>query len=328
MNPARRSLLAAAAMACTVDPLPARAQSRLPRVGWLTWKTSGVYEQLTDAGFIQGLAEAGYMDGKNVVLDRRSAEGQVKRLPALARELAAAGADVFFAPSKAMADAAWYANRKTPIVIATLIHPERLGYVKSIGRPGTRVTGVLTSIGELDAKRMQLFAETVPGLKRLGVIIHEATLQSCHQDFLQMEKAATTLGLTLVPANIEGAADVSAAFKIWRAADVQAIASSLVTSRGYLDSLPVQALQNRLPTMVEYEHLVRMGALLSYGPDYRDHFRRAAHYVARILKGANPAEMPLEAAREFRLVVNLDTAKQLGITVPYTIVLRANEVIG
>ena len=328
MNPARRSLLAAAAMACTVDPLPARAQSRLPRVGWLTWKTSGVYEQLTDAGFIQGLAEAGYVDGKNVVLDRRSAEGQIKRLPALARELAAAGADVFFAPSKAMADAAWYANRKTPSVIATVINPERLGYVKSLGRPGTQVTGVLTSIGELDAKRMQLFAEAVPGLKRLGVIIHEATLQSCHQDYLQMEKAATTLGLTLVPANIDTAADLSAAFKTWRAAGVQAIASTLVTSRGYLESLPVHALQNRLPTMVEYEHLVRMGALLSYGPDFRDHFRRAGHYVARILKGANPAEMPLEAAREFRLVVNLDTAKQLGITVPYTIVLRANEVIG
>ena len=327
MNQTRRTLLATATVACAAA-LPVRAQSRLPRVGWLDMGNTSVYAQLTEAGFIQGLAEAGYVDGKNVILDRRSAEGQIKRLPALARELATAGADVFFAPGKAQADAAWYANRKTPIVIATLINPERLGYVKSIGRPGTQVTGVLTSIGELAAKRMQLFAEAVPGLKRLGVIIHEATLQSCHQDYLQMEEAATTLGLTLVPANIDGAADLSAAFKTWRAAGVQGIANTLVTSRVYLDSLPVQALQNRLPTMVEYEHLVRMGALLSYGPDFRDHYRRAAHYVARILKGENPAEMPLEAAREFRLVVNLDTAKQLGIRVPYAIVVRADELIG
>lgn len=327
MKLTRRTLVATASLACAAA-LPVRAQPRLPRVGWLIINSDGVFAQLTEAGFIQGLAEAGYVDGKNVVLDRRSAQGQIKRLPALALELAAAGADVFFAPGKAQADAAWYANRKTPIVIATLINPERLGYVKSIGRPGTRVTGVLTSIGELAAKRVQLFAETVPGLRRLGVIIHEATLQSCHQDYLQMEEAATTLGLTLVPANIDGAADLSAAFKTWRSAGVQGIANTLVTSRVYLDSLGAQALQNRLPTMVEYEYLVRMGALLSYGPDYRDHFRRAGHFVTRILKGENPAEMPLEAAREFRLVINLDTANKLGILVPQSIVLRADETIG
>ena len=327
MSPTRRTLLAAATLACTAA-LPGRAQSRVPRVGWLRLNASGMYAEISGRGFIQGLAEAGYVDGKNVVLDQRSAEGQLKRLPALAREMAAAGADVFFAPSKALADAAWYADRKTPIVIAELINPERLGYVKSIGRPGTRVTGVLTSIGELAAKRMQLFAEAVPGLKRLGVIIHEATLQNCHQDFEEMEKAATRLGLTLVPANIDTAADVSAAFKTWRAAGVQAIANTLVTSRvGVQTEVLARAMQERLPTMVESEHLVRSGAMLSYGPDLHDHFRRAGHYVARILKGANPAEMPLEAAREFRLVVNLNTAKQLGITVPYTIVLRANEVI-
>lgn len=306
----------------------AAAQERVGRVGYLSWQDSGAYFEATLKGFRDGLREQGYVEGKNLELLHRSASNEPERFKPLARELAAAKVDVFFAPATPMATAAWYAVKNTPIVIATILDPVELEFVKSLARPGTRVTGVTTMNDELTTKRLQLLMEAVPGLQRVGVVIDEAMRTACKQEIDHTEAAAKKLGLTLVMVHVDQPEALDAAFRKLTNAKVQAVTSTLLSTRNNIEKEYAEAaLKYRLPSMFELEFGAQQGGLMSYGPDFADIYRRAGNYVGRILKGSQPAEMPLEQPREFRLVVNLKTARALGITIPPSVLVRADEVI-
>jgi putative ABC transport system substrate-binding protein len=181
---------------------------------------------------------------------------------------------------------------------------------------------------ELVTKRMQLLMEIVPGLKRVGVVVDEAMRMACEQEVDHFKAAAKKLGLTLVMVHIDRPEAMEAGFRQLVDAKVQAVMSTLLSSRNGIEREQAEtALKFRLPSMHEQEYSAQQGGLMSYGPDFEDIFRRAGHYVARILKGGKPAEMPMEQPRQFRLVVNLKTAKALGITVPQSVLVRADEVI-
>ena len=325
---ARRTFLAALGAGLLAAPRITGAQQP-GKVGWLQLNTMGMYAEITGRGFVKGLAEAGYVEGRNLLFVKRSAESDLRRLPALAREIVAAGVDVIFAPAKPMADAAWYASRRIPTVIATVTDPVAVEYAVSLGRPGKHITGVTTANAELIGKRLQLLAEMAPGLKRVGTFIDEALLASCSEEVDLMEKAATRLGLTIVRIPVVAAEmiDWDAALKRAVAARVQALVTAPMTANyDITDKVAAYATKYRLPFMHDVPQLAG-DALAVYGPDFEDIFRRAGHYVARILKGEKPAMMPIEEPREFRMIVNQKVAKTLGLTLPYTIILRANEVI-
>jgi putative tryptophan/tyrosine transport system substrate-binding protein len=306
----------------------AAAQERVARVGFLSWQDAGVYYETTSSAFVDGLRSEGFEEGKNLQLLRRSASNDADRFKPLARELAAAKVDVFFAPATPMATAAWYAAKETPIVIATILDPVALKFVDSLARPGTRVTGVTSMNDELTTKRLQLLAEMVPGLKRVGVVIDSGMYHACKQEIEHTEKAAKTLGMTLVMVHVARPEDLDAAFRKLVDAKVQAVTNTLLSTRNNMEGDYAQAaLKHRMPSMFEFEAAAQQGGLMSYGPDFPAIFRRAGQYAGRVLKGGRPAEMAIEQPREFQLVVNLKTARELGISVPQSIRLRADKVI-
>ncbi len=306
----------------------AAAQERMARVGYMSWQDTGSYYDLTLKGYVDGLRDEGFVQGKNLELLLRSASNDAERFKPLARELAEKKVDVFFAPATPMASAAWYAAKTTPIVVATILDPVELDFVKSLARPGTRVTGVTTLNDELTAKRLQLLMEMVPGLKRVGVVLDEGIHNACKQEIEHAERAARKLGLTLVTVNIDRPDKLDAGFRKLADAKVQAVISTLLSTRNNLEKEYAEAaLRHGLPSMFEIEHAARAGGLMSYGPDFIDLFRRAGQYTGRILKGGKPAEMAMEQPRDLRLVINLATARQLGLTVPQAVLLRADELV-
>ena len=325
----RRLLLAGTALLALGLPAFALAQDRpAARVGWLTLQTSGPYSEVTSRGFLKGLREAGYVEGRNLILVKRSAEGDVRRLQGLAREIVEAKVDVMFAPAKPMADAAWYASREVPTVIATVTDPVVVQYAQSLARPGKHITGVTTANAELIGKRMQLLTELVPGLKRVGTFIDQDLLKSCGEELKLMDESARRLGLTIVRIPVvHTQIDLERSMKEALAAKVQALVTApMTTNLDYTSELAAQAAKAGLPFVHDVPELKGEG-LAMYGPDFEDIFRRAGHYVARILKGEKPAQMPIEEPKEFRLVVNAAVAKRLGLSIPQALLLRADEVI-
>jgi putative ABC transport system substrate-binding protein len=286
-----------AALCGSLIALHADAQERVYRVGYLSWQDQGTYHDVTLKGFLEGLRSEGFVEGKNLQLVFRSASNNADRFKPLANELARVPVDLYFAPATPMATAAWYADKKTPIVVATILDPVELKFVNSLARPGTRVTGVTTMSDELTVKRLQLLMEVVPGLKRVGVVIDRPEL-------------------------------LDGGFKKLLDAKAQAVTSTLLSTRNNLErEYADAALKHKLPSMFEQEIGARYGGLMSYGPDFEDVFRRAGRYAGRVLKGANPAELAMEEPRQFRFVLNLKTARELGITIPHAVRLRADEVI-
>jgi putative tryptophan/tyrosine transport system substrate-binding protein len=303
-------------------------QERVYRVGYLSWQDEGTYHDVTLRGFLEGLRGEGFVEGKNLQLVRRSASNNAERFKPLANDLARIPVDLYFAPATAMATAAWYADKKTPIVIATIMDPVELKFVHSLARPGTRVTGVTTMNQELTVKRLQLLMEMVPGLKRVGVVVDEAMREACSQEMDHALKAAKQLGLTIVAVHIDKPELLDTGFKKLVDAKVQAVTSTLLSTRNNLEREYAEAaLRYKLPSMFEQEIGARYGGLMSYGPDFEDVFRRAGRYAGRVLKGANPAELAMEEPRQFRLVLNLKTARELGVAIPHAVRLRADEVI-
>ena len=307
---------------------PMAHAQKVAKVGWLMLSSSGAYAEVTSRGYVDGLREAGFVEGRNLMLERRSAEGDVRKLRGLARELVAAAVDVIFAPAKVMADAAWYASRKIPTVIATVTDPVIVEYAVSLARPGKHITGVTTASAELIGKRLQLLAEVVPGLKRVAIPIDPDLLASCGEELDLMEKAARKLGITLIKVPSKSTdRDYEAAVRAAVAAKAQAIVTAPMTSNyNATDRLAESARRHGLPFVHDNPQLAGEG-LLVYGPDFEDIFRRAGHYTARILKGEVPAEMAIEEPRNFQLIVNLATARALGLVIPRAVLLRADKVI-
>ena len=328
-----RLLRRQAVLALLAAPLCGLAQSpnKVWRVGWLEWTETGSYSKLVSQAFVDGLRAEGYVEGKNLVLEKRVADGDARRIAAQARELAALKVDVFYTPSKVATDAAWYASRAIPTVIATVTDPVAVQYAQSLARPGKHITGVTTASAELTGKRLELLRDAT-GATRIAVLYDKTLYDSCQEELKQFRGTAGKLGVTLLEVAVDNLAanlaGLEPAFKRIMEAKSQALIMPLFTSVADLSpEVSRLALKYRLPTMHEVERFAEDGGLMTYGPDFPHVYGRAAHYVARILRGEKPAAMPIEEPRQFRFAVNLKTAKALGITIPPAVLLRADRVV-
>ena len=311
-------------------PLAAEAQqaARIPRIGWLGGSLAGK-SHMTEA-FLQGLRDLGYVEGRNVVIEYRDAEGKLERLPALAAELVALKVDVILAGGTAQALAAKQATRTIPIVFTAVVDPVADGLVTSLARPGGNVTGVSSLVSELVGKWLELLKQAVPGISRVAVLWHPGTLgERTEKDMLKgAEAAARALGVRLQFVEARGPADFERAFSDMTRARAGAL--TVLPSNMFLGErrrLVDLAAKNRLPAVYPWREAVDAGGFMAYGANTADVFRRAATYVDKILKGAKAADLPVEQPTKFDLVINLKTAKALGLTIPPSLLQRADEVI-
>ena len=328
----RATLLALLALGAAPLAGVAQQRTKVRRVGWLEWTDQGRFSEVTGKAFVEGLRADGFAEGTNLVIEKRVAHGDLKKLSAQAKELAALNVDVLFTPSKVATDAAWYASRAIPTVIATVTDPVAVQYAESLARPGKHITGVTTASAELTGKRLELLREATPGATRIAVLYDKTLYDSCQEELKQFRAAAKKLGVSLVEVSVPNLAtdlnDLEPAFRRIAESKAQALIMPLFTAvSDFAPEIARLALKYRVPTMHEVSEFSEVGGLLAYGPDFADIYRRAAHYVARILKGEKPAEMAIEEPRQFKFTVNLRTARALGISIPQTVLLRADEVI-
>ena len=308
---------------CAALPFGPRRQGRLPRVGYLG---SSVAPERAD-GFRLGLADHGYVEGRNIVVEWRDAEGRADRLPGLAAELVGLPVDVLVADGTSAAQPLKDATTTIPIVMAMSSSPVEQGFVQSLARPGGNVTGLTSISRELIQKRLELFKEVVPGLARVGVLWNPG-MADREGEYQVAEEAARALGLEVRSLEARDAEALGAAFErasAERVGGLFLIDSPLLTSSA--TRLGELARLHRLPMSSAQRVSVAAGGLLAYGPNRPAMYRRAAYYVDRILKGADPAEMPVERPTTFELVINLGTARVLGVTIPQSVLQQATEII-
>jgi putative ABC transport system substrate-binding protein len=278
--------------------------------------------------FVQGLRDLGWVEGQNFVIERRYAETRkYEILPSLAAELVRLQPDVILAIGTTAARAAKDATETIPIVFARSADPVGFGLVASLARPGGNATGVSIQAIEINGKRLQLLSMAVPDARRVGALWNPSDPVAT-PSLKEIEEAARSLNLELVPVSATRPDDFEPAIR----AMVEQRAGALILVPGILfgehyKELADLAVNVRLPTMLETRASVEMGGLMSYYPSFPDMYRRAAAYVDKILKGAKPADLPVEQPTKFELVINLKTAKALGLTIPYTLLARADEVI-
>ncbi len=319
------------ALSLFAAPVAAEAQqaAKVPRIGFLQLDPAA-NPHLREA-FLQGLRDLGYVEGRNVVIEYRSAEGKAERLPALAAELVALKVDVIVSGGGTpTALAAKQATRTLPIVFASAADPVTDGLVTSLARPGGNVTGSSYLAPELVGKCLEQLKQAVPGVSRVAVLWQpSATGERTEKDMLkEAEVAARALGVQLQLVKARGPADFDRAFSEMtkaRAGALTVLGSAIFSSeRRRLVDL---AAKHRLPAVFTSKDFVDAGGLMAFGPNLADSFRRAATYVDKILKGAKPADLPVEQPTKFELVINLKTAKALRLTFPQSLLLRADQVI-
>jgi ABC-type uncharacterized transport system substrate-binding protein len=324
----RRQFFAVVAASMVVAwPLWTHAQSadRTYRIGFL-FDSPSVFPDAVEA-FRQGLRDLGYVEGHNVVIEYRWAEGRTKRMRELADELARMKVDVIMAPTSVYTGVAKQATATIPIIFMSHADPLGSGHVASLARPGGNVTGLSIMMTETNVKGLELFKEAVPGLSRVAVIFDPAT--PSHRPGLQaVEAAGPALRVQVLPVPVKSAAEFDAAFAAIEQgqADGVLVLSTPIFIAG-AKRLAELALGHKVPSLFGPKHHVIAGGLMSYSPDRADLYRRAAVYVDKILKGANPAELPVEQPTKFELVINLKTAKMLGIQISPLFLTRASEVI-
>jgi len=326
----RREFMTLLGGAAAAWPLAARAQQgeRLRRIGVLHGTSAAQWADRM-AGFHRGLGEAGFAEGRNVTIEYRWAEGQFDRLPAMAADLVSRKVAVIStgAPDVAVR-AAMAATKTIPIVFVTASDPVAAGFVPSLSRPEGNVTG-LTLIGaELVPKRLELLRELLPGATRIAVLVNPNNPRLTRDNIQQSEAAVRRLGLEMIVLKAGTESEIESA--VVAAVQQQANALSIATD-AYLNSRSRQiasfALRHALPTTGESRETVAAGLLMSYGPSQADSFRQAGLYVGRILKGEKPAELPVLQPTKIELVINITTAKAIGLKIPESFLLRADEVI-
>ena len=311
-------------------PLATEAQqaAKIARIGYL--ETNPVTSPHVREAFLQGLRDLGYVEGRNLVIEYRDAEGKADRLPALAAELVALKVDVIVASGTLAALAAKQTTRTLPIVFSPAGDPVGSGLVTSLARPGGNVTGLSAFAPELVGKRLELLKQAVPGVSRVAVLWQPGAFgERTEKDILKRaEVAGRDLHLPLQFVEARGPADFARAFSDMSMARVDALtvlaSNMFVSERRRLVDL---ATGKRLPAVYSARELVDAGGLMSYGANLADLNRRAATYVDRILKGTKPADLPVEQPAKFELILNLKTAKALGLTIPQSVLGRADEVI-
>src|SRR5262245_49808778 len=318
------------AVSVILAPLTTEGQeaAKVWRLGFLS-PYSPDYDATWRAGFRNGLRDLGYVEGKNIVIEERHARGRLERYPALAEELVRLQIDVFVVhggePSQI--DAARKASRTIPIVFVANPDPVGLGLVTSLARPGGQVTGLADQHGDLVGKRLELLKEAVPSISRIAVL-HNATDTSL-RGLRDTQSAASLLGLTVVPVEIRsgpGPADIDRAFTTIRRERAEALNVLFGAAGVHPRHVGDLAVKRRLLTLGTTRISAESGYLMSYGADFPDLYRRAATYVDKILKGAKPADLPIEQPTKFELVINLKTAKALGLTIPQSLLVRADEI--
>jgi len=304
-------------------PVMVRAQQKAPVVGVLDFFPSSVSMDFRNP-FIAGLGEFGYADGKNIQVEYRSAEQSRDRAAALAAEFVQRQVDVIVALATPAAHAAKNATTTIPIVM-TVADPVSTGLVASLSRPGGNLTGLSTTSADLAGKRLELLREFVPGLQRVAFL--GAANDPNTKTFIQAtETAAGSIGIRLVPVIVTRPDEFDAAFATMSREKVEGLIVQPLFA-GHRDQLTKLALRHRLPLIADQNQFATSGGLVSYGIDRSHFFRRAAYYVDKVLKGAKPADLPIEQPTKFQLVINLRTAKALGITVSPTLLARADDLI-
>jgi putative ABC transport system substrate-binding protein len=319
----RRRFLLTSLAGALAAPLPSEAQSaKAARIGYLSFRSAAVDSAYLQA-FRQGLRDVGYVEGQNAALEVRYADGNAGRLPALCAELIRSPVDVIVAAPTPAIRAAKKATQTIPIVMAFSSDPVAEDIVASLARPGGNITGLSTTASETSAKRIEFLKALVPTATQIGYLADAVTSIN---PIRETEAAGRALGVEVRTILVRNASELNAAL------------STLTTSRmgGLIVSLSLQeswrqiarmALKSRLPTVSGPPEFVEAGGLMAYGPQYPDLFRRAATYVDRILKGARPGDLPIEQPTKFELVLSLKTATALGLTIPPSLLARADRVI-
>jgi putative tryptophan/tyrosine transport system substrate-binding protein len=311
----------------TIQFADAQQPGKVPKIGFLVVPSRSFFADRMES-FRQGLHSLGYVEGKNIVIEYRYAEGKLDRLPELAKELAGAKVDVIVTTSTQSVLAAKNATRTIPIVFGGVQDPVASGIIDSLARPGGNATGLSILAPELGGKRLELLKEAVPGVSRVAFLWAPGPKGVSPESVKSIKTAAHALGLLLKSLEVRDAEDFEKAFKATLAEHVQ----SLLTNpqpviNTHLTRIVEFASKNRLPAMYAGPEFVDAGGLMSYAPSYTDLYRRAAIYVDKILKGAKPADLPVEQPTKFEFIINLKAAKQIGLTIPPNVLARADKVI-
>jgi putative ABC transport system substrate-binding protein len=309
----------------TIHLAAAQQTTKIPQIGVLFASTPSANSQRMEA-FRQGLRERGYVEGKNILIEQRYAEGNFDRLPALAAEIVHFNVDVIVSASSAGTRSFKEATNTIPIVMTSDPDPVGNRFVASLARPGGNITGLSILAPELSGKRLELLKEIVPKLARVAVL---GTLNATTAQVLrEMELAASALKVQLQYLNVQGPKDIETAFREATKGHANGV---LPLNNPILNSRRIQivslATRSRLPTIYPVPEYVEDGGLMSYSASYADLFRRAAVYVDKILKGTKPSDIPVEQPTKFEFVINLKTAKQIGLTIPPNVLARADRVI-
>ena len=320
----RAALRAALALVILAAPLAAQAQeAKAYRIGYLSSANprSAAFFQ----AFEQRLRELGYIEGRNFAIEFRNAEGQLDRLPGLAAELVRLNVNVIVTATEPATRAAKEATATIPILIVGInFDPVALKFVTNLARPGRNVTGLFFLHLDLMAKRFELFKEMLPTVKRVAVFSDVLTVNQLRR----VELVNRSIGFKLQPLELPNPPDLVDAFKVIRRSRAEALfvleSALIYRARGDIAQL---ALKHRLPTSFAFREYADAGGLVAYGVNFANMFRRAAEYIDRILKGANPGDLPVEQPTTFDLVINLKTAKALGLTIPPSLLLRADQLI-
>ena len=327
MNERRKLLvtLGAGALALLAPPGSfGQQQGKVWRVGFLSPSSASLSSQNTGA-FLKGLRELGYVEGKTLIIEWRFADGKLERLPGLAAELVKLKVDVIVVQASTAIRAAQQATNTIPIVMTSAGDPVRSGFVKSLARPGGNITGLSIMSSDTGAKVLELLRLVAPKLTRVGILTASATYSAASQS---VQVVARKVGLKTVVAEASTPQEIENAFSlIVREKADAVIVGSPTVYRPHHRQIAELALKYKLPSMFQDRVTVEEGGLISFGLKFTDFYERSATYVDKILKGAKPGDLPVEQPVLFELVVNLKTAKALGLTIPPTILTRADEVI-
>jgi len=314
------------ALCLAVLALPAHAQSAIHRIGFLGNSTAALEANLVGP-FRDGLRDLGYVEGKNLLIEYRWAEGDYARFPALISELLASKVELIVTAGTPATLALKKATTSTPIIMIAVGDPVGTGIVPSLRLPGGNITGLTSISPELDGKRLELLREVIPGMSHIAVMWNSSSpLQVVGEK--QTRAAAEVLGMKMLSLGVRNSEDIEQAFAVILRDRPQGLL--VLADRLFLhhrQRIMDFALQHRLPGVHAYRELVEAGGLMSFGPSYAGMHRRAAIFVDRILRGAKPGDLPVERPASFELVVNLKTARALGLTFPESVVLRATEIL-
>ncbi len=322
----RTALVGLGAMILLAPVVAAQSPVKAARIGVLSGGTTST-EAVRHEAFRQGLNELGYVEGRNIVIEYRYAEGKTERLPALAAELVRLNVDLILTSGDHAIRAAKQASQTIPIVVALAGELVGPGYVASLARPGGNITGLTALASEVSAKRLELLKTAFPKVSRVAILWNPSNASNVAQ-FKESEVAARALRIQLLPQDVRRANDFEGSFLAALRARADALTAVgdpvLMTHRARITDF---AAKNRLPAMYSNQEYMDAGGLMFYGPNIADMYRRAATYADKILKGAKPGDLPVEQPTKLEFVINLKTAKALGLTIPPSVLLQADQLI-